>query len=242
MGRTPPAAALQRRVAAWLASLRISAGVTQEELASKLGMATRNLQRLESGSQNLTLQTVERFARALGVSAEAAFPIVGDRHWHGPLDLQVVPSTDDGRRPRAVPLFSLEVGAGYARTGRATGAIGWTLLPETSDTRAAGSSTDRAFIAQVTGRAMEPLIADRSWSLFSAASDVHEGAIGLFEIHRRRDPDDGGSFVVKRLTKRTRHATVLTSANPSFAPLTLESASGANVRAIARWLHVVATR
>lgn len=242
MGRTPPAAVLQRRVAAWLASLRVSAGVTQEEMASKLAMATRNLQRLESGSQNLTLQTVERFARALGVPSETAFPIVGDRQRRGPSDLHVVPAAAEGRAPRAVPLFSLGAAAGYVRSGRSAAAIGWTLLPGTADQPAPSRSERRMFIAQVSGRSMEPLIADRSWSLFSPVSEVPEGAIGLFELRRRGDRDNGGSHVVKRLARRERNAVVLASVNPSFAPITIEAAKGASVRAVARWVRVVSAR
>ncbi|MBK7402869.1 MAG: helix-turn-helix transcriptional regulator [Myxococcales bacterium] len=51
-----------------IAALRQELGLTQEELASKLGIAHKNVQRLESGRQNLTLQTLARVAKVLEVT------------------------------------------------------------------------------------------------------------------------------------------------------------------------------
>ncbi len=42
-------------------------GLTQAELAERLGIALRNLQRIERGEQNLTIQTIVKVANALGV-------------------------------------------------------------------------------------------------------------------------------------------------------------------------------
>lgn len=44
--------------------------MTQEELAIKLGIAVRNLQRVEGGHQNLTLLTVAKIATAIGMRPE----------------------------------------------------------------------------------------------------------------------------------------------------------------------------
>ena len=63
----PPDRDLTRRVGRRIAELRVQSGLTQDALAPALGMATKNLQRLESGSQNLTLQSLAAAARALGV-------------------------------------------------------------------------------------------------------------------------------------------------------------------------------
>ncbi len=46
---------------------RAVAGLTQEELAGKAGVATRHLQKIESGQVNVTLRTLVRLAAALGV-------------------------------------------------------------------------------------------------------------------------------------------------------------------------------
>lgn len=58
------------RVARRIARQRIAAGLTQEALALKLRIAVRNVQRLESGKQNLTLATVTKIARALDVEPD----------------------------------------------------------------------------------------------------------------------------------------------------------------------------
>jgi transcriptional regulator with XRE-family HTH domain len=59
-----------RRVARRIATARRAAGMTQEQLASDLNTAVRNVQRIEGGTQNLTLRTIARIAAALGVTPE----------------------------------------------------------------------------------------------------------------------------------------------------------------------------
>lgn len=59
-----------RRVANSVATRRLAAGLTQEQLAELVGTAARNIQRIESGRHNMTLITVARLADALGVSPE----------------------------------------------------------------------------------------------------------------------------------------------------------------------------
>ena len=44
--------------------------MTQEQLAAALNTAARNVQRIEGGTQNLTLRTIARIAAALGVTPE----------------------------------------------------------------------------------------------------------------------------------------------------------------------------
>jgi transcriptional regulator with XRE-family HTH domain len=50
-----------------LAELRVSAGRTQESLAERARIPVKYLQLVESGSQNLSVRTLVRFANALGV-------------------------------------------------------------------------------------------------------------------------------------------------------------------------------
>lgn len=63
---------LVRRVTRRVAAIRRLRGLTQEELAEKLGTATKNMQRIEAG-QNVTLKTIGRLAAALGVRASELF-------------------------------------------------------------------------------------------------------------------------------------------------------------------------
>lgn len=71
-----PRSAFVHRIARRIASVRVERGMTQEQLASRLEIATKNVQRLESGRQNLTLATIERIAGALGVAPETFFGAV----------------------------------------------------------------------------------------------------------------------------------------------------------------------
>jgi len=66
------------RVTRRIAEVRRERGVTQEELAARLGMAVRGLQRIEAG-QNITLHTLARIASALDVRPDEllATPGVG---------------------------------------------------------------------------------------------------------------------------------------------------------------------
>ncbi len=54
-----------------LRELREGAGLTQEQLAEKLGTTVRNISRLETGAQEPTWPTVLALAQAFGVTCEA---------------------------------------------------------------------------------------------------------------------------------------------------------------------------
>lgn len=60
---------LGRRVA----ELRVKAGSTQEELAERMKLPVKYLQRIESGAQNLSVRTLVRFANSLGVPMAELF-------------------------------------------------------------------------------------------------------------------------------------------------------------------------
>ena len=211
-----------------MAALRTTAGVTQEELAVRLGIATRNLQRLESGTQNLTLQTIERVAHALGVDPGSWFPAESRS---SSTTFSVVAASNAGKPPIPVPLMSLEAAAGFARTGRAVDAIGWTLLSSVDDSR--------SFLAAITGRSMEPLIPHGAWCLFRATDTLTAGKIGLFQVRDRADPDAGGSYLVKRLLQRNRSGVVLQSLNPAFPDMRWDESSKSELQTVAEWISVV---
>lgn len=56
-----------------IAEERRELGLTQEDLAERLGMPLKNLQRIERGLQNLTIKTLVRFASVLGVKTAELF-------------------------------------------------------------------------------------------------------------------------------------------------------------------------
>ncbi len=56
---------LARQLAESLRKLRKEAGLTQTEMARRLGISQPTLNRLENGSQNTTLRTLTQICRAL---------------------------------------------------------------------------------------------------------------------------------------------------------------------------------
>jgi DNA-binding XRE family transcriptional regulator len=55
-------------VAARIKHLRYAGGITQSEMAERLGTSLRNYQRIEEGLANLSLRSLARVAAALGVT------------------------------------------------------------------------------------------------------------------------------------------------------------------------------
>ena len=59
-------ASARRRVARQIYDARKKAGVSQPELARRLKTSQAAVSRMESGGQNMTIDTIENIARALG--------------------------------------------------------------------------------------------------------------------------------------------------------------------------------
>lgn len=175
-----------------IAAVRQSRGWTQLEFAQRLGVAVRNLQRLESGRQNLTLETLDRVAKTLSTTprallsspAEPPLPWVAAVVGLGP--------------PERVPVIDLRSAGTFMHDGEGNGASvdveGWTLV---------NSASAVAFVARVDdGGAMEPLIPDGAWCLFKRAPAKFEsGAISLVEY----GPADGLCYSVRRVDSTVTH-------------------------------------
>lgn len=65
--------AFPQRVGARIRQLRKAAGLTQERLARKAGMDYKYLGSVERGERNVTLESLERIVRALGVEPYELF-------------------------------------------------------------------------------------------------------------------------------------------------------------------------
>ena len=61
---------LLRNVGRRVAELRTERGLTQEELAARLGMSDRYLRRLEAGEINMSIWALARLANALGATID----------------------------------------------------------------------------------------------------------------------------------------------------------------------------
>jgi transcriptional regulator with XRE-family HTH domain len=174
-----------------IAAVRQSRGWTQLEFAQRLGVAVRNLQRLESGRQNLTLETLDRVAKTLSTTprallsspAEPPLPWVAAVAGLGP--------------PERVPVIDLCAAGTFMHDGERNGASvdveGWTLV---------NSTTHGTFVARVTDGAMEPLIPDGAWCLFKRAPrELVSGLVALVEY----GPKDGFCHAVRRVDSTTTH-------------------------------------
>ncbi len=246
-------------VARRLAATRRQRGLSQENLAALLGIAVKNLQRIESGKQNLSLETIDRICKALGVPADSllgastreaardsssperpsARPPVLDRLADAGFTVRA--AMERGRRPaNAVPVTTLRAAAGYL-TGavRATEVIGWTVLSRR------GPPPAGQFVAEVRGRSMEPRISSGSICLFERpVSAPFEDRLLLVAHTSMVDDDLGGPYALKQLkTKRVargREQITLASINPEFAPIVL-SPDEDELQIIAELVRVLVT-
>ena len=67
------AQAPEREIMREIALERAKAGMTQKELAEKIGMRVSNLSRLENGNGNPSIETLARIARGLGKQLQIRF-------------------------------------------------------------------------------------------------------------------------------------------------------------------------
>lgn len=193
--------------------------MTQEAMASALDIATKNVQRLESGTQNLTLKTIERVATVLGVTPESFFtggaedvpnagPATPAKHLRGPADLvhlagmgySVRAATEGGRRPKAaIPVVDLRAVAGRPTRGaRSADVIGWVSLGRSAPPTG-------QFVTKIEGASMEPRIPKGAFVLFGPPSPGPlRGRTFLIEQPELLEGDLGGPYVVKRVARVVR--------------------------------------
>ena len=70
---------LQLDVGRRVAELRAQQGLTQEKLAERLRKSVRYLQDVEAGRENLTIQSMAKIARKIGLDAEEFFEVPASR-------------------------------------------------------------------------------------------------------------------------------------------------------------------
>lgn len=60
---------LKQNIGSQIKTLRIAAGLNQSGLANRLGVSNQYISGVEAGKETLSLEQVEKFAQALGVTA-----------------------------------------------------------------------------------------------------------------------------------------------------------------------------
>lgn len=208
----------------------------------------KNLQRMESGKQNLSLATVERVCRALDVPVESIFaglppaekeprpPRIVERL--GAAGFSVRAATDRGRRPtHAVPVMTLRAAAGRLDgAARAIDVIGWVALGRPAE--------EGQFVAEVHGESMDPKIPNEALCLFGRPGPPPlRGHILLVAHESIADDELGGPFALKRLKSTRKLAdgrthVVLESTNKTFPPLVLDVSEG-ELRIVAELVRVL---
>jgi transcriptional regulator with XRE-family HTH domain len=68
------ASTIRIRFGANLRKIRLDNGISQEDLADRAGLHRTYLSSVERGERNVTLATVEKLAKALGVSMSKLMP------------------------------------------------------------------------------------------------------------------------------------------------------------------------
>lgn len=242
---------LVARVARAIAAARRARGLSQEGLAALLGIAVKNVQRIESGKQNLSLATLERIASALQVEP-ASLMAAKERA----VEVSRVPSalsrleaagyrvrsaTARGRRPHtAVPVMTVRAAAGtLSGEARAVEILGWVVLPRSA------ASPEGQFVAEVHGRSMEPRLYDGALALFGPPPSPPFGDRLLLVAHEAlHDPELGGPYAIKRVkpgkpSRTGRQRITLASINRAFPPITVDTSAGDELRVIAELVRVL---
>lgn len=104
------------------------------------------------------------------------------------------------------------------------------------------------FLAQVSGKSMEPAIPDGAWCLFSApVTGTRQGKTVLVQMRDASDPETGESYTVKRyhsekagqgdLWQHTR--IVLLPINKEFKPIELNAADADRLQVVAELVEVL---
>ena len=105
------------------------------------------------------------------------------------------------------------------------------------------------FVAQVSGKSMEPIIPDGAWCLFrSPLEGSRHNAIVLVQLRDMIDAETGERYTIKRYSSRKavkgdewRHTKiVLSPINPAYEPIVITENAEERVRVLAEFVEVLA--
>lgn len=201
-----PRSSLVRSVARRIKSARAARGLTQEQVAARLRTATKNYQRMESGRQNLTLETLQAVAGALEIDAHELLAAGAgpQRTADSPLRAALrqlqkvgheVSSAREDLGSFALPVVDLQASASRFAGAAAVQVRAWVVLADGGLPAGEGR-----FIAQVQGRSMEPRVPSGALCLFRGpVTGNPEGKLVLVQLRQASDPETGGAYALKRI-------------------------------------------
>lgn len=146
-----------------------------------------------------------------------------------------------------LPVYELQAVAGEFGPSVAADCLGWVRAPERI------GCSDRCFVSQVAGRAMEPLIPDGAYCVFRfAPPGSMTGRVLLVQHHAICDPETGGTYTVARYqsvkvldsqssTGSDWHRTLieLIPCNPAFPTISITADQAPDLRIIAEFICAI---
>ena len=186
-------------------------------------------------SEWLSSQAYRRLRDAVEVPAEPE---------HG--GLRIVAVRPEERYVTCVPLVPLEVAAGAfgdPQTVEAEGEWDWVQVDTARRLRPG------MFVAQITGRSMEPSVPDGAYALFrSPVEGSRQGKTVLVQLSGTVDPETGARYTLKRYQSERiaagdswRHAKItLKPVNPEFDPIVISGADDGELTVVAELVEVLA--
>jgi SOS-response transcriptional repressor LexA len=144
-----------------------------------------------------------------------------------------VPGDRDKRYVDRVPLVSVKAAAGIFAGGQVSEFRDWVRV------KADVPLAKGMFVAQAEGPSMEPLIPTDAYCLFQGGPPRnHWGSVVLAQIRELGDPEEGGQYAVKCLTRGPGGAARLESENPDYPPFDLDPEEK-ELRVIGTFVQVV---
>ncbi len=242
MRTSPPQTDLRRTWGRAVRALRMQAQLTQDQVATALGIALKAYQRLESGKHNPTLDTIGRVAVVLGQPvarffAETATPA-------GVQFAQPQPTLPSawryaGRAEPGIAVFGVYDQAGVDAEEQPVQQLGRALPP-----RGRRLTSEDLFLLQARGDSMQPRIQPGDWLLWRRpVQQPWFGKTVLVQAAEAHTPDTG-RWWVKRLTgmEQTASGAVrlrLESMAPDHPVLWREGCSDADLGLLAELVEVL---
>ena len=194
-----------------LRSLRIKAGMNQEELAKKIGCAKSTISMYENGAREPNFETLEAIADIFNVDMNTL--IDRKQPQIQPENLTVLPSDKIFMRP----LYN-SVAAGFGAPAENTIV---SYIPTFINN---SLEKDKYIWVNVEGDSMSPLIDDGSKILIRMQESVDSGQIAVVLI-------DNEEAVVKKVEYGTDYVTLI-SVNPYYPPRRFEGREVLRVRVV----------
>lgn len=249
--RRPAPPDLLTFVAQRIKALRAARGLTQDAVAEALGIAVKNVQRLEAGRQNLTLKTLVSVADVLDVEPyellTANEPLATGsattlkRALRSLVRLGHSFSPADAPPPKgAIPVMTLQAAASRFGGAQDVEIAGYIKLKGARKEQLAGR-----FVAQVLGRSMAPTVPSGALGLFrSPVVGPLEGRVVAVEWREHADPETGGAYVLKRVGSIQPRPggglqLQLRSDNPDYPPLLVDAEGASALRVVAELERVL---